>query len=774
MNSPRRHHRRHRRSRINNHQPFGQTSKGIPVTNPDGNHHVQSWLDKVHDCRKEVAEKALWQDGSNDDEDDYQRHKLTWRPNNLPVARVALDNGAKPQQRAHHFHDDITIATSPAGSRTGASSDTRSNHVSKPTYHEENKARRRRSPSQDSQRSLSDESVFERRPRRKTRSSRYEVRKERAQDNMEAKGKKRQTRTSRHQLRSSRDVLDNFTSGAIADKRLIVSIWSVRVVPAKNANHISDENELDSRFVLEWQKFHPAKQMCVQHHPLSFHTLTQTVSDLAFNTMGFLDPREGSTLRKDGSLDFNERLYDSTITTLDQDGHVSLRNDYEEFRLTTQPSPKINASSSSNIPLRDVVCQQQEGFLVTDHGEAQQGPQIEQPVHKDSNTLKSRIDSGKATTCYVPSKDLLDSQQGHSFARIVPRSTSMSQAPEHITRALIETGVYDGTEIQLDKLKVRPGNQIAQDAQGAKDSRVDFGNETPFPRAITYEDKGVMVSPWSQSSRGHLPGLPSQGINQHDTKEIGEDAVAGHLDKSGNIHLRVGLERIRSPCHGEPIEAREARNVLPEHTHPVGFNMAESQPWANPEPRVTSETAKGGNTFARTAVNDERIAENLNSSFLQGQPWNQPALYGTAVPRDRQHIHEPLASFRFATSDGSSSREPPSRLRSKVHSAPLGYPNFSSLQTLRGENLKQAGQGEFLLGRSLQSPAQNSTNESMKEFIERIEAESLLKWDDERYLQETIDDEGEQGVTRYDHQHDARVGNEDIETGFFWQPNYFI
>ncbi|KAH6998141.1 hypothetical protein BKA56DRAFT_17991 [Ilyonectria sp. MPI-CAGE-AT-0026] len=740
MNSPRRHHRRHRRSTTNNHQPFGQISEGIPVTNPDENHHVQSWLDKVHDCRKEVAEKALWQDGSNEDEDDCQPHEPTWRPNNLPVARVTLNNGAKPQQQAHHFHDDITIVTSPAGSRTGANSDTRYNHVSKTTYHEENKARRRRSPLQDSQRSLSDESVFERRPRRKTRSSRYEVTKERVQDNVEAKGKKRQTRSSRHQLRSSRDVLDNFTSGAIADKRLIMKT-----------------NLTAGLFLNGRSSTQPSK-----------------LSDLAFNAMGFLEPREGSTLRKDGSLDFNERLCDSTVTTLDQDGHVSLRNGYEEFGSTTQPSPKINTSSSSNIPLRDVVCQQQEGILATDHGEAQQGPQIEQPAGKYSSTIASKIDSGKATTCYLSGKNPLDSQQGHSFARNVPRSTSMSQAPEYITRALIETGVYDGTEIRLDELKVRPRNQIPQDAQGVKDSRGDSGNKTPIPRTITYEDKGVMVSPWSQPSRGHLPGLASQDINQHGTKEIGEDAGSCHLNKSDNIRLSIGLERIRSPYHGEPIETREAQNVLSEHTHPVGFNMAESQPWANPEPRATSETVKGGNTFARTAVNDERIAENLSSSFWRGQPWNQPALYGTAVPRDRQHIHEPLASFRFATSDGSSKWEPPSRLRSKVHSAPLGYPNFSSLQTWREENLKQADQGELLLGRSLQSPAQNSTNESMKEFIERIEAESLLKWDDEQYLQETIDDECEQGVNRHDHQYDARVGNEDIETGFFWQPNYFI
>lgn len=498
------------------------------------------------------------------------------------------------------------------------------------------------------------------------------------------------------------------------------------------------------------------------------------MSDLAFNSMGFLEPREGSTLRKDGSLDFKERLCDGTVTTLDQDDHVGLRDGYEEFRLTTQPSPKINTSSSSNLPLRNAVCQQQEGILATDHGEAQQGPQIEQPVHKDSSALTSKIDSGKATTCYVPSKDLLDSQQGRSSARIVPRSTSTSQTPEYITRALIETGVYDGTEIQLDKLKVRPSNQIAQDAQGVKNSGGDVGNKTPIPRAPTYEDKGVMVSPWSQSSRGHLPGLPSQDINQHDTKEIGEDAGAGYLHKSDNIHLSVGLERIRSPYHQEPIEAREAQNVLPEHTHPVGFNMAESQPWVNPEPRVSSETVKGGNTFARTAVHDERIAENMSSSFWQGQPWNQPALYGTAVPRDRQHINEPLASFGFATSDGSSRWEPLSRDRSKVYSAPLGYPDFSSLQTWRGKNLKQADQGEFLLGSSLQSPARSSTNENMKEFIERIEAESLLKWDDAQYWQETIDDEGERGVNRYDHQYDARDGNEDIETAFFWQPNCFI
>lgn len=507
--------------------------------------------------------------------------------------------------------------------------------------------------------------------------------------------------------------------------------------------------------------------------PLEYHCLTQTVSDLAFNAMGFLEPREGSTLRKDRNLDFNERLCGSSVTTLDQDGHVSLRNGYDEYRSTTRPSPKINTSSGSSIPLRDVVCQQQEGFLATDHGEGQQGPQIEQPVHKDSNTLTSKIDSGKAATCYVPSKDLFDLQQGHSFERIVPRSTSMSQTSEHITRALMETGVYDGTEIRLDELKVRPRNQRAQDAQGVKDSRGDSGDKTPILRAITYEDKGVMVSPWSLSSRGHLPGLASHDINQHGTKEIGEDAGSCHLGKSDNIHLGIGLEVIRSPSHGEPIEAREAQNVLSQHTHSVGFNMAESQPWVNPKPRLSSDTVKGGKTFTRTVEHDERIAENMSSSSCQGQRQNQPALYGTAVPRYRQHIHEPLSSFGFATSDGSSRWEPPSRLRSRVHSAPLGYPDFSSRQTWREENLKQADQGEFSLGRSLQSPAQNSTNESMKEFIERIEAESLLKWDDEQYLQETIDDEGEQGVNRCDHQYADRVGNEDIETGFFWQPNYF-
>ncbi|KAF7542705.1 hypothetical protein G7Z17_g11347 [Cylindrodendrum hubeiense] len=460
------------------------------------------------------------------------------------------------------------------------------------------------------------------------------------------------------------------------------------------------------------------------------------------------------------------------VTIDHAEGPIDSSGRYDELQGSTQPSLKIRPAVNSSLPLRDTVCQSENNAQASDCEEPKRAPQRDQLEHEEICALTSNNDSKRTTTACIPSNNLLDSQQDLSSARNAPRSASRSQTPEHITQALIETGVYDGTKGLLEKLKIRQRNQLTQETEGAGDFTGDVGNTTPTPRAPTYEDKGVMVTPWSQSSRRHIPELPPQVIIQHDSEEIREDTSACRFHKSIGICFDFDPDTIRSPYRDAAINVTEAQDEIPELPNLSSFNVAGPRDWANAETRDLFENLQGGDTYARSLVRDERNNE-LNSSFWQGQPCSQPALNGTAVPEYEQYAFEAPAPFEFATGDGSFRWGSLSGDPYGIHSTSFEYPSFRSFEARRVETLEQANNGPPVFGRELLATP-SSVDETMKNFIERTEAEMLLKWDDEQRWQETGGWEGEQNPELEEGRYDSRDVGEDIEMASFWQRSRFM
>lgn len=76
----------------------------------------------------------------------------------------------------------------------------------------------------------------------------------------------------------------------------------------------------------------------------------------------------------------------------------------------------------------------------------------------------------------------------------------MASKDSHINE-LLETGVYDHTEISRHRIALSHADQQTRQASSPKDA----GCAASLPNSVkakpNYEDKGVMVSPWPDSHR---------------------------------------------------------------------------------------------------------------------------------------------------------------------------------------------------------------------------------------------------------------------------------
>lgn len=190
---------------------------------------VRSWLEQIDSPGAEAGHQ-LDHTRNGHDNDFFPLTHLDWRPHNLPTA-PAITNNDSSKRRRYRFPDNdtpIAISTESFQHHDLPQSGIQQEPGSRPrkrSYDKYNVP-----SSSGSHGSLSDDWVFEKRARRKTRPDRYDTKKREDYDNSRRSGtqdKPRRSLSNKHELRSSRDIVTNFTSAAIKNHRVTVSIYDL-------------------------------------------------------------------------------------------------------------------------------------------------------------------------------------------------------------------------------------------------------------------------------------------------------------------------------------------------------------------------------------------------------------------------------------------------------------------------------------------------------------------------------------------------------------------
>ena len=207
---------------LTSHQTGGDSS------GPDIN-HVKSWLEQIANTAPNDTENTTRVD--DETSDSYS----IWYPHGLAFQQLGSESRTATRKR-HCASEDSAVNGWP-GNESNKHQNPHDQLTTNESNHRKHKKARQQTDDELSdwfESEESDEFVFEKRPRRKTRPDRYETNTDKTEPQPKSKTEKRKLRSNknrRHPIRSRRDVMRNFTSDAIPQTRLTVSLVQELFVP---------------------------------------------------------------------------------------------------------------------------------------------------------------------------------------------------------------------------------------------------------------------------------------------------------------------------------------------------------------------------------------------------------------------------------------------------------------------------------------------------------------------------------------------------------------
>lgn len=180
---------------------------------------VQAWLSQVHDhASHKDSEPHLTPDLDED-------HAPNWKPHDLSAVPISQNYHQSRHSRNRAFDQRPTSPKSDL-----LEHDTYSESQHEPSLDigsdKENGKRSRSRFEQDCHKERTSKTSFERQPRRKTRPDRYTFKeKEGKRDHTtesEEERPRKKPRSKKQEIRASRDIMNNFASGAIPNTRVTV------------------------------------------------------------------------------------------------------------------------------------------------------------------------------------------------------------------------------------------------------------------------------------------------------------------------------------------------------------------------------------------------------------------------------------------------------------------------------------------------------------------------------------------------------------------------
>ncbi|KAF4974434.1 hypothetical protein FZEAL_8656 [Fusarium zealandicum] len=664
---------------------------------------VQSWLSRLTYPQAE----ALAAD-EMDPLNEGSGHGLptNWHPPHLPVALVAPKSHRTPQ-RASHLDRDRPIPISP--------DEFESDRYPRSLYEDpleresdkENRKRPRSSTYQDSHHAISEEATYERRPRRKTRSDRYDSKRRnehgRSTTKVEVNGLRKRARNKQHQLRSSRDVMNNFVSGAIPSTRVTM------------------KPSLTTGLFLNGRSSTPAQGVyspTLSRYQLSFSYL-RVVTDLTFNDM---KPMGRTNEQRDD--DETER-YSASVGSSGQ-GEVALvesEDHSEHFKGTPSGDSARGITTTTRTEGEE---------LTTD----KQDPTSRR---QETSPRNPQTDDTHCETYHGSIEDEFLSQQNLSVPTKYTAATHNSETPESILDALIKTGVFDGTGVLVSNLRSTEAQPVPA---GLKERTAPHVHAPVCPE---YKDKGVMVSPGIDSAqRPYSRNVVNDNLVEDAANYIPQTNVSEPQPQpQPEQHPGEFPLQSCSPGHFKP-------NLEPESSHPVTLGDWPADNRVNevagliqakhagdplgPHARSSSVsvTSEGGHHYIRCLGLDHDHDLGF-SGYYDDLATGHPSLRLCNTQVTEQNVHLPQQDWQLHQELIAPVYHFFDRLKAPSYTG-LGPVLALGLQpqSTRSPPTKHLSLHEEIKAydEDYQEPGRNFGGEDMRQFFQRIEAESMTKWDE--------------------------------------------
>ncbi|KAM5380227.1 hypothetical protein ACJZ2D_003678 [Fusarium nematophilum] len=645
----------------------GPFSRDFPDDDTGGSGRVQSWLNRLPWCRDGATDQA-----DQFDQPVHQDLSSGWHPHQLPVAPIPLDIRSPKRQRISRRGQSRPI---PISSDKFESS----SRVTAPRGDSlatgSDKENRKRLTYPDTHHSVSDDLRFERRPRRKTRHSRYDSEKRDGDKRPRAKNKteeKQRDRTKNH-IRSSRDIMRNFASSAISNNRITLRPDLKPGLFLNSQSSISAEN-------------------------------------LSFNEMHFMRDQDES--RRGGICDGN--------TTSDE-----FDNREREASFVT-----ASAGRASTIFHTENDHYAQNGR----HGGFERQDLV---VNNRAQLLHGSRDRNREN----PMLERVLPRQDRPGTENRASSPYSLENPGSILEALIETGVFNDTGILARHLGI---GKEKQPNPGPKDPAE--GSEAHTHTIPSYQDEGTLLSLSSLRRlfpKDHHPGMDP--YHQEDAKNgrlaPSEASPAGQLNSvlpfhthdSGHVNFNPG------PCKSPYLPESEGIMQRKSQEHPPGRQSTARSEHAETENgcdlgdqfRSTTETLEGGHYYIPSHQLIHDAALGLDSTLW---PSSQPLLHARPPPPWQQNMdHRQRHDWQFDSNASTSIQKAPIQ---GLHGPYLEVESLSLPDPRPPPSDPELSKDPSAYERVEAYKENLDTSDcfggavNMKDYIERIEAEVLAKWNE--------------------------------------------
>lgn len=369
-------------------------------------------------------------------------------------------------------------------------------------------------------------------------------------------------------------------------------------------------------------------------------------------------------------------------------------------------------------------------------------PQEARPTSQNSS-WESGYRGISSESCHgsMPGKSSSLPQRGRSGSANQAVSVRGSKTPERVPEELINTGVFSGTEFLSRLGHSRKQPSTVPNPNDHTSDPAEISKSYPHRRA-SYEDRGVMVSPGIERSERPNQPPPVTADHSHQSTAAGTSLSTNPLTSeqqskdpsmlSGDPD-RVGADNLNTSETSHCLDSGDQATDGKGHQAPTCPVPTQADKVSNFEkrPESISETLEGGHHYIRSANRGLDLGIGPDSSLWKDHPSVQPLPQRLSTPQSWEHAtghprHYGWQRYQDTPAPLSDfGTRYPESLHHRVSTlTPIPTPHLARPGPLTYE------QDEFLPNEK--GPGvfrQYNEEETMMEFIERIENEVMERWD---------------------------------------------
>ncbi|RMJ10701.1 hypothetical protein CDV36_009687 [Fusarium kuroshium] len=448
----------------------------------------------------------------------------------------------------------------------------------------------------------------------------------------------------------------------------------------------------------------------------------EEIGDLRFNEMRFLEKPEEPPK--------GHRAWNSKVTRQEE-----IRNDRDRH-IVQHSSSRQSTPAPSTITSRSVGSRRQ----------VIRPQQVKSKSQQDGSWRSGSRDMTSETHYdFMPDKSSSLPQQGRSGSTNQPESIQGSKTSECVPEELIETGVFSGTRFESRLRNRREYSSTATDANGHRPGPAETSKPYPHTRS-SYENKGVMVSPGIEKSQ--KPNQKPPVTLDHDPQ-----GTAAGTSTSTNPSTSGQQPNDVSMPNGDlnPVEVIDSQSTSEaphrvdsgvqatgdeEHqgstTCPVTIQTNKA-PSAGKRPEPISETSEGGHHYIRCASQGLDLGIGPESSLWKDRPTVQPLPQRVSTPRSWGYdtVHPSQYGWERYKNTPAPPPKPATRYLESLY--PRAFTPIPTPHPVRSVPLNYGQNGFITNEKGPGAVRQHNDEETLMEFIKRVESEVMERWDQPQY-----------------------------------------